>query len=202
MPPPCPCRSSPWTSSHADLIVGNRGSEKTTLLGTLLAERPERCYVLDPHAHPEKWPANATVIGGGRRFAAIYTALLRAKSELDARAKRINEDQHALFIPLTLTSDERGAVVGEITLGKDEEPPGRVTLSLLKEGRKFKLNFIGCAHGDTAESLGCKGDTAAFRASFDWFISCGAFVGPQLRDMPALVRQLPLGQTPRATASR
>jgi len=178
------------------LIVGNRGSGKTTLLQALLAERHERCYVLDPHAHPEKWPANATVIGGGRRFAAIYAALLRAKSELDARAKRLNEDQHARFIPLTLASDEWGAVVGEISPGKDEEPPGRVTLSLLKEGRKFKLNFIGCAHGDTAESLGCKGDTAAFRASFDWFIYCGAFVGPQLRDMAALVRQLPLGQTP------
>ena len=178
------------------LIVGNRGSGKTTLLQALLAERHERCYVLDPHAHPEKWPPNATVIGGGRRFAAIYAALLRAKSELDVRAKRLNEDQHARFIPLTLASDEWGAVVGEISPGKDEEPPGRVTLSLLKEGRKFKLNFIGCAHGDTAESLGCKGDTVAFRSSFDWFIYCGAFVGPQLRDLPALVRQLPLGHTP------
>jgi hypothetical protein len=69
-------------------------------------------------------------------------------------------------------------------------------IRLLKEGRKFGLSFIGCAHGDTAESLGSRGDTAAFRASFDWIVYCGAFVARELRDLPDLARGLPLGRTP------
>jgi hypothetical protein len=36
----------------------------------------------------------------------------------------------------------------------------------------------------------------AFRASFDWIVYCGAFVAQQLKDMPEVVRQLPLGRTP------
>ncbi len=178
------------------LIVGNRGSGKTTLLQAILARRQRRCYVLDPHSHPGKWPSTAKVLGGGRDFATIYTALLRAEGELTRRAKALNTDAQARFAPLTLASDEWGSVTSEITVGKDQDPPGRLMIRLLKEGRKFGLSFIGCAHGDTAESLGSKGDTAAFRASFDWIVYCGAFVGRELRDQPELARSLPLGRTP------
>jgi hypothetical protein len=178
------------------LIVGNRGSGKTTLLQAILARRARRCYVLDPHSHPGKWPAEAKVIGGGRNFAAIYAALLRGEVELTRRARALNADAGARFAPFTLASDEWGSVTSEIVAGKDQDPPGRLLIRLLKEGRKFGISFIGCAHGDTAESLGSKGDTAAFRASFDWIVSCGAFVGRELRDLPELVRKLPLGRTP------
>ena len=178
------------------LIVGNRGSGKTTLLQAILAHRQRRCYVLDPHSHPGKWPANARVLGGGRDFATIYAALLRGEDELTRRAQALNANAQARFAPFTLASDEWGSVTSEIVVGKDQDLPGRLMIRLLKEGRKFGISFIGCAHGDTAESLGSKGDTAAFRASFDWIVYCGAFVGRELRDLPDLARGLPLGRTP------
>ncbi|NNJ13068.1 ATP-binding protein, partial [Chloroflexales bacterium ZM16-3] len=182
------------------LIVGSRGSGKTTLLQALLAHRQRRCYVLDPHSHPGKWPATARVLGGGRDFATIYAALLRAESELTKRAQALNSDAQARFAPFTLASDEWGSVTSEIVVGKDQDSPGRLMIRLLKEGRKFGISFIGCAHGDTAESLGSKGDTAAFRASFDWIVYCGAFVGRELRDIPDLARSLPLGRPPEGGA--
>ena len=178
------------------LIVGNRGSGKTTLLQAILTHRVQRCYVLDPHNHPGKWPAAVRVIGGGRAFSQIYEALVHSENQLDARAKQLNGDAHARFAPFTLASDEWGSVTSEILVGKDQDSPGRLLIRLLKEGRKFGISFIGCAHGDTAESLGSKGDTLAFRNSFDWIVYCGAFVATQLRDQPELVRQLPLGRTP------
>ncbi|NTU85226.1 MAG: hypothetical protein HGA45_38700, partial [Chloroflexales bacterium] len=176
------------------LIVGNRGSGKTTLLQAIVARRATRCYVLDPHNHPGKWPTR--VIGGGRDFAAIYAALQKSEQELTSRARQLNADAGARFAPFTLASDEWGSITSEVSTGKDQDSPCRLMLRLLKEGRKFGISFIGCAHGDTAESLGSRGDTVAFRASFDWIVYCGAFVAPQLRDMPNVVRQLPLGRTP------
>jgi hypothetical protein len=178
------------------LIVGNRGSGKTTLLQAILARRQRRTYVLDPHSHPGKWPSSAKVLGGGRDFATIYAALLRAEAELTRRARALSTDAGARFATLTLASDEWGSVTSEIVVGKDQDSPGRLMIRLLKEGRKFGLSFIGCAHGDTAESLGSKGDTAAFRASFDWIVYCGAFVARELRDMSDIGQRLPLGRTP------
>jgi len=182
--------------AHSDnlLIVGNRGSGKTTLLQAIVARRQTRCYVLDPHNHPGKWPTR--VIGGGRDFAAIYAALQKSEQELTTRARLLNDDAGARFAPFTLASDEWGSITSEVSTSKDQDSPGRLMIRLLKEGRKFGIAFIGCAHGDTAESLGSKGDTVAFRASFDWIVYCGAFVAQQLKDMPEVVRQLPLGRTP------
>jgi hypothetical protein len=178
------------------LIVGSRGSGKTTLLQALIALRARRCYVLDPHSHPGKWPHEARVIGGGRDFAAIYAALLRAEQAMTERARQMSRQAGLHFAPFTLAGDEWGSVTSEITTTKGQDGPGRLLNRLLKEGRKFGVSFIGCAHGDTAESLGSKGDTAAFRNSFDWIVYGGAFVARQLKDQPDLVRDLPLGRTP------
>ncbi len=178
------------------LIVGNRGSGKTTLLQAILRERQRRCYILDPHNHPGKWPSTARVIGGGRDFPAIYSAIQRGTAELTRRAQILNTNAEARFTPITLASDEWGSITSEVSVSKYEEAPGRLILRLLKEGRKFGLSFIACAHGDSAASLGSKGDTVAFQASFDWIIYCGAFVGRHLSDHPDLVRQLPQGRTP------
>ena len=178
------------------LIVGSRGSGKTTLLQALIAQRQSRCYVLDPHSHPGKWPREARVIGGGRDFVAIYAALLRAELTMTQRAQQLSRAAGLHFAPFTLAGDEWGSVCSEIVVGKGQDAPGRLLSRLLKEGRKFGVSFIGCAHGDTAESLGSKGDTAAFRNSFDWIVYCGAFVASQLKDQPDLARSLPLGRTP------
>ncbi|MBX0330502.1 tetratricopeptide repeat protein [Oscillochloris sp. ZM17-4] len=178
------------------LLVGGPGSGKTTLLHALIAARPWRAYVLDPHAHPDKWPASATTIGGGRDFAAIYALLRRAEGELTKRAQILSRDAAARFARFALAGDEWGSVASEIGHAKDEDPPGRLLLRLLKEGRKFGISFLGAAHGDTAASLGCSGDTAAFRNSFDWFVYMGGFVPRELKDQPALLRRLPTTRTP------
>ena len=178
------------------LIVGSRGSGKTTLLQALIAQRARRCYVLDPHSHPGKWPGEARVIGGGRDFTAIYAALLRAEQTMTDRARQLSRQAGLRFAPFTLAGDEWGSVCSEIVVRKGQDAPGRLLSRLLKEGRKFGVSFIGCAHGDTVESLGSRGDTAAFRNSFDWIVYCGAFVASQLKDQPDMARSLPLGRTP------
>jgi hypothetical protein len=182
------------------LIVGSPGSGKSTLLNALVAARRWRCYVLDPHNHPGKWAASATVIGGGRGFQAIYAALQRAEAELDVRAKRLNVDASARFAPFSLAGDEWGSVCSEISVPKEADPPGRLLTRLLKEGRKFGISFLGAAHGDTAASLGSSGDTAAFRYSFDAIVYMGGFTTQQLKDTPEAVGRLPMGRTPEGKA--
>lgn len=179
------------------LIVGNRGSGKTTLLAALLHYRLPAQYIFDPHNEPEKWQKAARVIGGGRAFQDVYSALQAAERTMDDRSKELAVDKTAKerFVPFSVISDEWGSVVEEIEYDKAKDPaPGKLVRLLLKEGRKFKISFIASAHGDTNASLGCAGDKEAFQNSFDWFIYMGAFVAQRVT--PDVMKNIPLGKNP------
>jgi hypothetical protein len=180
-------------ASRNVLIVGSPGSGKTTLLTALLARRGHPVYVFDPHAGPGDWPGAALVIGAGRDFAGIYRQLVNAERRLDARSKQRASGERTTFTPVTLAGDEWGSICSEILTSKENDSPGRILLRLLKEGRKFGLNAILSAHGDTAASVGSKGDTRAFRLSFDWIVYCGGYVAKFVGEQ---VRTFPMGRTP------
>jgi GTPase SAR1 family protein len=180
-------------ASRNVLIVGSPGSGKTTLLTALLARRGHPVYVFDPHAGPGDWPGAALVIGAGRDFAGIYRQLVNAERRLDARSKQRASGERTTFTPVTLAGDEWGSICSEILTSKENDSPGRILLRLLKEGRKFGLNAILSAHGDTAASVGSKGDTRAFRLSFDWIVYTGGYVA---RHVGEQVRTFPMGCTP------
>lgn len=179
-------------ASRNVLIVGSPGSGKTTLLRAVLARRGHPVFVFDPHAAPGDWPGAALVIGAGRDFAGIYKQLVNAEKRLDARSKQRASGERQTFPPLTLAGDEWGSICSEI-VARDADAPGRILLRLLKEGRKFGINAVLSAHGDTVLSLGARGDSEAFKLSFDWIVYLGGFVRKHAGEQ---VRAFPHGRTP------
>jgi hypothetical protein len=181
------------------LIVGNRGTGKTTLLHAIISARRQQVFVFDPHNAPNKWPAASLVLGGARNFRKITVQLTSALRRLQSRAEQLErgEQREGTFTPFTIAADEWSSIVHECDrlLPRDTTSTGETILTLLREGRKFGMSFIGGAHGDTAASLGSKGDTVAFRQSFDWIVYTGGFVRTRIeRDYPTLFASLPLGR--------
>jgi hypothetical protein len=158
-----------------------------------MRERQGAVYVFDPHGTAAKWPETAIVYGSGRNFAAVKTQLDALYNVMDTRAKESAEQREgAIRFPLlTLAADEWGSILENVRVARDERAPSDIVMSLLKEGRKFKIGFIAGAHGDTIASIGGKGDQKAFLASFDWIVYMGAFVSDKLTAYPHVLRELP-----------
>jgi len=175
------------------LLVGSRGSGKTTLLNAMIRERHGVVYVFDPHGTAAKWPETAIVYGSGRNFAQVKAQLDALYTLMDTRAKEsaAQREGSIRFPLLTLAADEWGSILENVRSGRDERSPSDTIVSLLKEGRKFKIGFIAGAHGDTVASIGGKGDQKAFLNSFDWIVYMGAFVTDKLSAYPNLLRELP-----------
>jgi hypothetical protein len=151
------------------LIIGNKGSGKSTLMYNILSQRRGRLVMLDPHHQPGSWPVGVVVVGGGLAWDDIAKTI----NDID-KARKIRYERRSKGEPIgsaiTFACDEWRAVSNAL--------PGQkhVITDLITQGRKVRLCNISVGHGDTAESLGAKGEKKLFLASFDWLIYMGGFV--------------------------
>lgn len=161
------------------LIVGGKGTGKTTLLAALVARRQGIHIVLDPHNEPGKW-GTLRVIGGGRDYAAITRILTDAMQSLQVRYGRMNKQPGASFARTTFVWDEWRSIARSVA------EAGDVVTSIVTEGRKVRLCVLAATHNDTVAALGCKGDKEAFMSSFDWHVYTGAFASREIPHCPTM----------------
>lgn len=173
------------------LIVGPKGTGKTTLLRALIRLRHGEHKALDPHNEPSKWPCD--VIGGGRDFAAIDSLLQGGYHGLNLRYRKLNAGQarQGSFLRHTLVGDEWRAISQELPgeRAKDGQPArysaGAILGKILTEGRKVSLCVLAASHNDTIAGIGLAGDMAVLTC-FDWIIYLGALA---VRKQPAAAKQ-------------
>jgi energy-coupling factor transporter ATP-binding protein EcfA2 len=183
----------------AILVVGTRGSGKSTLIKALVGLKEMRTIIFDPHSSPDKWPAGSRIIGGGSNYEEVYSGIKELDEIRKTRSGQLNrgEVKEGEFDNLVVASDEYGSIVSAAAkyAEKGEETPGEMNILYLKEGRKFNLHWIGGAHGDTTRSLGSKGDHEAFLQSFDYIVYTGVFVRTKLEslDKGYLMPKIPMG---------
>lgn len=188
------------------LVVGSRGSGKSTLIRALVGQKPIATLVLDPHNKPGKWPDGSEIIGGGSNYQGIYSGAVGLLGELKHRSGQLDrgEVQEGEFPNLLVAADEWGSIVDEASEYAPKGGPlaGDITRRYLKEGRKFGMQWVGGAHGDTAKSLGSAGDTVAFQQSFDYIVYSGGFVRRKLDELKRLdlMKSIPMGTTPEGNA--
>jgi hypothetical protein len=149
------------------LIVGGKGTGKTTLMQWLAAIRAElgRVLIFDSHAHPAKWPAGH-VVGKGRDYQTIWSGMLQLVDLLDRRYKDFaaGAKHTGEFGTITNMIDELTLLPGIIKdLGGDIQAYNK---PLLTEGRKVDLCAVWGVHSDRVDALGLKG-AADLKECFD-----------------------------------
>lgn len=189
------------------LIVGPKGSGKTTMLLTLVQprmHRGEECIALDPHAKPGKW-SNAKVIGGGRAYGAIARAFLVMHAAMDARFKQLSAGvlDEGEFPRRTLVGDEFRSIHDEVRkLRLSNIPlPGDLLLSRISEGRKVGECAAIVCHNDTVVALGFEGNSD-LKGCFDWIIYLAALIDTRAKGhgCPEPIRQAALAMNRPAVA--
>jgi hypothetical protein len=136
--------------------VGASDSGKTTLLQWLVARRlaASKVVVIDPHGWPGKWPTGAAVIGTGRDYGKIDTALtglvqLMGKRYTDIGRGEVVEMGHD---KITILIDEWRAITGNVT------GAGDAIKALLTESRKAAFSVFVVSHSDRTKPLGLMGE--------------------------------------------
>jgi energy-coupling factor transporter ATP-binding protein EcfA2 len=156
------------------LIVGPKGSGKTTILRTIVHLRAsEACIALDPHAHPSKWPC--TTVGHGRNYPAIDAALRKLNAVMDARFKQLGSGavQEGKHPRRSLVGDEFRSLAIALN-GKDGTvSAGTMIAARITEGRKVRECALIASHNDTLEALGLPAGASALKACFDYVVYLG-----------------------------
>ncbi len=139
------------------LIVGASDSGKTTLLQWLVSRRlnTSQVIIIDPHAYPTKWPNGCDVIGTGRDYARIESALTALVQLMTKRYDEIGKGLVAEMAHprVTILIDEWRAIV--YGLGK---PASEAIKTLLVESRKAAFSVFVASHSDRAKPLGLAGE--------------------------------------------
>lgn len=136
------------------LIVGGKGSGKTSLMQWLESKRQDsgRTVILDSHAQPAQWQGK--VIGQGRQYENIKNAMIRLLGTLDQRYEKFSAGQND-FEPVNQFIDEFTLLPP--TLKKIGYNVQNYSVPMLTEGRKVAFNCVWGIHSDRAKTLGLEG---------------------------------------------
>ena len=163
------------------LVTGPKGSGKTTILRTVLAQRLNtECRALDPHNEPGKWPC--PVIGGGLNWQAISDALETMETGMTTRFTDLNNGVHRSgeFPQRTYVADEFLAIVQKLTGKGGTVDAGELLISRLTQGRKVGECILLAAQNDTVQALGISGNSD-LKACFDYLIFLGGNIETRAR---------------------
>lgn len=136
------------------LIVGGKGTGKTTLLQHLEAARHEagRTVILDSHARPAQWRGD--VIGLGRQYAMIRNAMIGLVDLLHRRYTAFSQGE-SRFEPIHTFIDEFTLLPRN--LHDLDYNIQNYSIPMLTEGRKVGINAVWGIHSDRAAALGLQG---------------------------------------------
>lgn len=144
---------------HLDnlLIVGGKGTCKTTLMQYLEAYRNQiaASVVLDTHARPGQW--RGKMIGQGRDYGEIVKHLLLLIGEMN---KRYNSESYLAgrpFTPVTQFIDEFTLLPKKLKDLHDFDIGQGYSSEMLTEGRKVAMNCVWGIHSDRAGPMGLEG---------------------------------------------
>jgi hypothetical protein len=171
------------TLADADnvLIVGPKGSGKTTVLRTLLSVRGDaQAIALDPHASPGKWPCMC--IGGGLRWDDISAALRRMQRDMQSRFEELSSGAtpEGSFPRRSYVGDEWLTINSELDGKGGTVHAGKMLISRLTQGRKVGECILVAAQNDTVESLGIQGN-ADLKGCFDYIVYLGSLVSTRAK---------------------
>jgi len=187
-------RASQVAAADNVLVVGPKGSGKTTLIRSMVMHRGGDHIALDPHNSPGKWPCKS--IGGGRDYHAIDLALDSLHAEMDYRFKQLaaGAQREGEFPRRTLVGDEFRSIAKEIKeLNRQREKEDRGVdasnrlLARISEGRKVGECALVAAHADTVKALGIEGE-GDLRMCFDWIVYLGALAVKRLPESAQMSR--------------
>ncbi len=136
------------------LVVGGKGTGKTTLLQHIEAQRIQsgQCVVLDSHAQPAQWQGH--VIGLGRQYQNIKNGMIALTDKLNRRYQRYATGYNG-FNPINTFIDEF-TLLPQALKGAGYNVQS-YSVPVLTEGRKVRINALWGIHSDRAEALGLKG---------------------------------------------
>lgn len=148
------------------LIIGGKGTGKTTLLQHLESERIHegQTIALDSHAVPGQWAGQS--VGAGRNYGQIKNAMIALVDKMDKRHKERTAGK-VHFEPVHTLIDEFTLLPGYLKdAGYNVQD---YSFPLLTEGRKADMNCVWGSHSDRAKPLGLEG-MADLRECFDALI--------------------------------
>jgi len=136
------------------LVVGAKGTGKTSLLQHIEHIRRQygKIIVLDSHAQPSQWQGD--VIGIGRQYETIKTAMVNLTNRLHGRYQRWAKGE-STFEPIHTFIDEFTLLPD--ALKQADYDVQQYSIPALTEGRKVRMNCIWGIHSDRVKAMGLEG---------------------------------------------
>lgn len=139
------------TNAPCALIVGARGTGKTSVLQHVVKARKHKVIVFDPKAIPGKW-LNAEVYGAGANYKEIWEKLQELSAEFQRRSKQLQHLNGKEFERLLLIIDEWWIT------NKRLPQAAEIVFEIVTIGREVGMDVFLCSATKTVQGLGIEGE--------------------------------------------